>query len=128
VSAAQTLGPRRMRLLARQWGRAPVRAAAYLRRPDSLNFNIQIGSGPIGSRMVLGPELCEPPNHATRALPTMQLLLLDELQTLHLIGLSSIRGRLSDELMQWPVYDVTVKVKPGKKTVRALESFRATSS
>jgi hypothetical protein len=35
--------------------------------------------------------------------------------------LTWILGRLGDELMQWPIRDVIVRLKPGEKKVRALE-------
>jgi hypothetical protein len=112
-----------MRRLARQWGRAPVRAAALLRRPDYLQAGLNVAGIPeISPRIHLGPQLREPPNAATRELPDRELLVLDQLDTLHLIGL---RGwgvaRLDGELMQWRMKDVTVAVKPGKGKFRAVE-------
>lgn len=67
------------------------------------------------------PELLEPPSPAVRALPDMQLLVLDLLGTLHLIGLEGDIARLGKELMQWPVRDVMLTVKPGKGKFRAVE-------
>ena len=119
-----------MRRLAGRWSKTPVRAAALVRRPDYLKegldrvnkkldpFGIWNLSAP---RRWLPPELLKPPSAAVRALPDMQLLVLDQLGTLHLIGLKGDIARLGRELMQWAVRDVTLTVKPGKGKFRAVE-------
>ena len=102
-----------------------MRAAVFLRRADYIKLGLNIAAFPFGSlseRLTLPPELLEPPNAAVRALPDMQLLVLDQLKTLHLIGLKGwTLSRVDRELMQWPVREVSLTVKPGKGKFRAVE-------
>jgi hypothetical protein len=121
----QALGPWRMLRLARRWGQAPVRAAVFLRRPDDVEWAMEVSSGPLAplaSRFVLDDSLRADPNASTQALPAMQLLVLDQLGTLHLVGLKGwFLARLDRELMRWPVGEVAVTVRPGKDTFRPIE-------
>jgi hypothetical protein len=122
TGTGEPVGPWRMRRLAKRWGRAPVRAAAFVRRPDYVELALKATGPDIAAKVGLDPELREPASAAVQSLPDMQLLVLDQLQTLHLIGLEGwTLGRLGEELMQWPLSDVTVLVKPGKGKFRAVE-------
>ncbi len=90
----QALGPAPMRRLAKKWGGAPVRAAVLLRRPDYLKWGLRILGFPIiPSRVWLGPELRVVGGVDTRKLPDRQLLVMDQLGTLHLIGLRGLDRR-----------------------------------
>jgi len=118
----RALGPWRMLRLARRWGQAPVRAAAFLRRPDDVEWALEATGTPLSSRYFLDPDLREAPNAATQALPAMQLLVLDQLGTLHLVGLEGwFLARVDRELMRWPAGEVEVTVRPGKDTFRPVE-------
>jgi hypothetical protein len=120
---ARALGAWRPRRLANQWSPGPVRAAALVRQPDYIKFGLDATGVPeLSARLSLPPELRELPNAAVKALPDMQLLVLDQLDTLHLVALRGWTvGRIDRELMRWPVRDVTLTVKPGKGKFRAVE-------
>ena len=108
--------------LASRWGQAPVRAAVFLRRPDDVEWAMEVHGGPLASRFVLDESLRAEPNDATEALPAMQLLVLDQLGTLHLVGLKGwFLARVDRELMRWPVGEVEVTVRPGKAAFRPVE-------
>ena len=109
--------------LAQGWGQAPVRAAAFLRRPDDVEWAMEVHGGPLASRFVLDESLRADPNAETEALPAMQLLVLDQLGTLHLVGLKGwFLARVDRELMRWPVGEVEVTARPGKDTFRPSRS------
>jgi hypothetical protein len=119
----QPLGPRTFVRIAKQWGDAPVRAVIVLRRGDWLALKLDlVGSSP---RIFLGKELSRRAEGETAMLPDPMMLVLDDRDVLHLVGLR--QGfpflRAGEELMQWPVGAVRVTSRHGrgKKFLRIVE-------
>jgi hypothetical protein len=107
------VGARAMLRLAERWGGARVSAAALLRRPAVVNAAIDRAGAPGLGATMIGKEL-RVVDAASLALPPAMLLVLDDQDTVHLVALKDgflLRAR--DEVMRWPLRDVSVEIKPG---------------
>jgi hypothetical protein len=118
------MGAPAMLRLADRWGGAPARAAALLRRVDVVNGVLDIAGAPGLSGLCDGEADSRRVLEARAALPAASLLVLDECDGVHLVGLRDGPFQLypRETLREWADGDVRVRVRPGRDGLfRAVE-------
>jgi hypothetical protein len=108
------VGAPAMLRLAERWSAAPVRAAALLRRVDVVDGVLDI-TGACGLCGLRDGEDGDRIRRARAALPAASLLVLDEQDAVHLVGLRDgpFQLRPGETLREWPEADVRVFIRPG---------------
>lgn len=100
---------------ATSWSHLPVRAAVVLRRGDQLRRKLAVRNR-IYARVLVGKELSQKPAGLAATVPDPTMLVLDQLNVLHLVELKE--GRVSikpgNELMSWPAGRVRVTRRSGR--------------
>jgi hypothetical protein len=117
------VGAPAMLRLAERWSAAPVRAAALLRRVDAVSAVLDITGAPGLSGLRAGED-DDPVRRARAALPAASLLVLDEQDAVHLVGLRDgpFQLRPGETLHEWPNGDVRLRIRPGRDGLfRAVE-------
>lgn len=109
------VGAPAMLRLAERWSAARVRAAALLRRVDMVCAVLDITGAP----GLDGLSVCEQDagvRRARAALPAASLLVLDDQDAVHLVGLRDgpFQLRTGEGLREWPDGDVRVHIRPGR--------------
>jgi hypothetical protein len=123
LSQPMAVGAPAMLRLAERWSAATVRAAALLRRVDVVSGVLDITGAPGLSGLRDGDDDARV-RRAETALPAASLLVLDDRDAVHLVGLRDgpFQLRPSDPLREWPDGDVRVRIRPGRDGLfRAVE-------
>jgi hypothetical protein len=123
LSEPMAVGAPAMLRLAERWSAAPVRAAALLRRVDVVSAVLDITGAPCLSGL-RADEDDDRVHQARAALPAASLLVLDEQDAVHLVGLRDgpFQLRPGETLREWPDADVRVRIRPGRDGLfRAVE-------
>ena len=123
LSEPMSVGAPAMLRLAERWSTAPVRAAALLRRVDVVDGVLDI-TGSCGLCGLRDGEDDDRVRLARAALPAASLLVLDEHDAVHLVGLrdGSFQLRPGETLREWPDADVRLHIRPGRDGLfRAVE-------
>ncbi len=123
LSEPMAVGAPAMLRLAERWSAASVRAAALLRRVDVVSGVLDITGAP-GLSGLRDAEDDDRVRHARTALPAASLLVLDEQDAVHLVGLRDgpFQLRAGEGLHEWPDGEVRLRIRPGRDGLfRAVE-------
>ena len=110
--------------LAERWGGAAARAAALLRRVDVVGGVLDITGAPELSGLREGDDDAGRVEAARAVLPAASLLVLDECDRVHLVGLRDgpFQLRPRETLREWGEGKVSVRIRPGRDGLfRAVE-------
>jgi hypothetical protein len=110
--------------LAERWGGAAARAAALLRRVDVVGGVLDITGAPELSGLREGDDDAGRVEAARAVLPAASLLVLDECDRVHLVGLRDgpFQLRPRETLREWGEGEVSVRIRPGRDGLfRAVE-------
>lgn len=123
LSEPMAVGAPAMLRLAERWSAAAVRAAALLRRVDVVSGVLDITGAP-GLSGLRDGEDDDRMRHARTTLPAASLLVLDEQDAVHLVGLRDgpFQLRAGAGLQEWPDGEVGLHIRPGRDGLfRAVE-------
>jgi hypothetical protein len=123
LSEPIAVGAPGMLRLAERWGAAAVRAAALLRRVDVVRGVLDITGAP-GLSGLRADEDEARVQQARAALPAASLLVLDEADAVHLVGLRDgpFQLRPQETLREWPDGELRLRIRPGRDGLfRAVE-------
>lgn len=124
VNTPVAVGAPAMLGLAERWGGAAARAAALLRRVDVVGGVLDITGAPELSGLRDGDEDAGRVEAARAALPAASLLVLDEHDRVHLVGLRDgpFQLRPRETLREWGEGELRVRIRPGRDGLfRAVE-------
>ena len=124
VNTPVAVGAPAMLGLAERWGGASARAAALLRRIDVVCGVLDITGTPELSGLHDGDDDAGRVEAARVALPAASLLVLDEHDRVHLVGLRDgpFQLRPRETLREWGEGELTVRIRPGRDGLfRAVE-------
>ena len=114
LSEPMAVGAPAMLRLAERWSPAPVRAAALLRRVDVVGGVLDI-TGACGLCGLRDGEDDDRVRQARATLPAASLLVLDEQDAVHLVGLRDGPFQLHHgaTLREWPDAEMHMRIRPG---------------
>jgi hypothetical protein len=124
VNTPVAVGAPAMLGLAERWGGAAARAAALLRRIDVVDGVLDITGAPELSGLRAGDDDAARVEAARAALPAASLLVLDEHDRVHLVGLRDgpFQLRPRETLREWGEGELSVRIRPGRDGLfRAVE-------